>query len=111
MADKLFIKKIKLSDGQVYYLCDDEAAKKADLSNYLPLTGGELSGNLEVDAEIATKKLQISEIQVIDSVPDYFLVEGIDGEVQKRHKDNILGDIGGVSFAVNEGTLSLKVGK
>ena len=112
MADKLYIKKIMLSDGNIYYLCDAEAAREADLQNYLPLEGGTISGNLTVDQMIITQGLTITGFEYITEPPENVLVEQ-GGQIKKRSTEYLLEDIGGSSYNVDQsvGVLSFKIGK
>ena len=56
-----YIKKVQLSNGEVYHIYDATAARITDLDNYLPLDGGTITGNLEVDQKIITNNLQLSQ--------------------------------------------------
>lgn len=98
-----YIKKIQLSDGSVHWIKD---------SNALPLSGGQLTGDLKVDTLIKTNKLFILNMEVMVDTPTNVLVED-DGEIKKRSTDHLLKDIGGysVDFDGTNGTLELKLGK
>lgn len=109
-----YIKKIQLSDGKVYYIYDDTAARITDLDNYLPINGGEITGNLQVDQEIIANNLSILAIEYVEEEHEItnVLVEE-NGVIKKRSTDFLLKDIGGTSYSVDqtEGTLILKRGK
>ncbi len=109
------IKKIKLSNGNVYSIFD-EGALRLNSSGIL-VTGNEVVDNLLVDGTV-----QIAEIddipveQAIDNVMVACNV-GTAGapvyEIRKRTTDQLLEDIGGASYSMDNttGTLSLKIGK
>ena len=111
--DEKFIKKIKLTDGSTYFIYDAGAPRKADLNNYLPLSGGTITGNLEVDKLIHAGKLQIDTIEYQSTSTDNVLIQAADGTIKKRSTDNLLADIGGFSCSMDSesGTLSFKLGK
>lgn len=98
-----YIKKIQLSDGSIHWIKD---------TNALPLSGGQLTGDLKVDTLIKTNKLFILNMEVMVDTPTNVLVED-DGEIKKRSTDYLLRDIGGysVDFDGTNGTLELKLGK
>lgn len=108
-----FIKKIKLTDGSVYYLYDANAPRISDLENYLPLTGGTVTGNLKVDEQIHAGTLKVDTITYQSTTTDNVLIQAADGTIKKRSADNLLEDIGGCSYSMNgtTGTLSFKIGK
>lgn len=110
-----YIKKVQLSNGEVYHIYDATAARITDLDNYLPLDGGTITGNLEVDQKIITNNLQVLALEYITEEHEItnVLVEDSNGEIKKRSIDLLLKDIGGTSYSVNEsdGTLILKRGK
>lgn len=111
-----YIKKVQLSDGRIFNLCDTDAARVADLSNYLPLTGGTISGNLTIDHELQANRLYVLSIQYVPvEVPiTNVLVEDEDtNEIKKRSTNKLLEDIGGISYSIdeNQGVLSLKYGR
>lgn len=112
MAEK-FIKKIKLTDGSTYFLYDANAPRKEDLNNYLPLSGGTITGNLEVDELIVSGKLQVDTIEYQSTETDNVLIQASDGTIKKRSADKLLEDIGGFSCAFDSesGALSLKLGR
>lgn len=106
MADTIkYIKKIQLSDNSVYYIRDSEA---------IHTDGGSITGNLTVDGYIKTNDLYILSIEYIATTPSNVLVlDEVTGEVKKRDIDNLLEDIGGISYSIDDatGTLSLKYGR
>lgn len=112
MADK-YIKKIKLNDGTSYYVYDVGAPRTSDLNNYLPLTGGTITGNLTVDQQLMAGSLKVTSIEYQSTTTDNVLIQSADGTIKKRSVDNLLEDIGGCSYAISSstGTLSFKVGK
>ena len=104
------IKKIKLSDGSVYSIFDEGAIR-------LNEAGKLVTGNEIVDTVILEGNLYITEI---DDIP---VDESIDNVVtmvrdsngyytfKRRSTEKLLQDIGGTSHGVQDGVLSLKVGK
>lgn len=108
MADtNKYIAKIKLSDNSVYYIKD---------LNALHLSGGTLTGDLEVDAKLKAHDLYILETEYLTETQtptNVLVLDEETGQVKKRSTDNLLKDIGGTSYSIDEasGTLSLKLGK
>lgn len=123
MADdtKKYIKKIKLSDGSVHYLYDTGAARAEQLGNYLPLTGGSLTGNLQVgdtliantDGSFSVGTVTVTSIELESNSPSYVVTTDDTGELKKRSTDVLLEDIGGCSYVMDttNGILKLKTGK
>lgn len=113
MADEKYIKKIKLDDGSVYYVCDVNAPRISDLDNYLPIAGGTITGNLTVDQKIQAGSLKVVSIEYQSTTTDNVLIQAADGTIKKRSTDNLLEDIGGCSYSMDAatGTLSLKIGR
>lgn len=114
MADsEKYIKKIRLTDGSVFYLYDVNAPRISDLSNYLPLTGGEITGNLKVDQKIMAGELQVESIEYQSTSADHVLIQASDGTIKKRSANELLSDIGGCSYSIDsaKGVLSFKIGK
>jgi len=112
MADK-YIKKIKL-ENEVYYVYDAGAPRTSDLDNYLPLSGGTITGNLEVDQQIKAGTLKIQSVEYIQEGTGFsILVYDSNGNVKQESADNLLKDIGGISYSMDDttGTLSFKFGK
>ena len=108
------IKKIVLSDGSTHYLYDVTAARATDLENYLSLSGGTVTGDTTIDAMLIANNLRVVSIDDRDiAVTNVLTWDSEDGEVQRRNADNLLEDIGGISYSVNEndGILSFKIGK
>ena len=113
MPNEKYIKKIKLSDGSVYYVYDINAPRKTDLDNYLPKTGGTITGNLTVDQKLAAGSLQIESIEFQSTTTDNVLIQSADGTIKKRSADKLLEDIGGCSYTMDDssGVISFKIGK
>lgn len=111
--DEKYIKKIRLTDGSTYYVFDAGAPRKEDLDNYLSLSGGTITGNLEVDGLIRAGELQVDTIEYQSTTTDNVLIQAADGTIKKRSADNLLEDIGGFSCSMDSesGTLSFKLGK
>lgn len=120
MSDtKKYIKKIRLSDGNTYYIYDEGAVRAEDLGNYLPLSGGSLSGNLSVgdvllnytDGSITANEVKVLDIEEQTESPDFVITIDADGNLLKRSTEYLLEDIGGYSASVSNSVLTLKLGK
>ena len=112
--EEKYVKKIKLSDGSTYFVFDASAPRKTDLDNYIPKTGGTITGNLDVDKQIKAGSLSIQSVEFVSqTTPDNVLVQSADGTIKKRSTDKLLEDIGGCSYKYDDltGTLSFKIGK
>lgn len=115
--DKKYIKKIKLSDAngneQIRYVYDCGAPRQEELNNYLPLTGGTVTGNLTIDQQLQAGTLKIISIEYQSDATDNVLIQKADGTIMKRSTENLLEDIGGCSYSMDDstGTLSFKIGK
>lgn len=111
--DEKYIKKIKLTDGSTYFIFDAGAPRKADLDNYLPTSGGTITGNLQVDELIRVGSLQVESIEYQSTSTDNVLIQAADGTIKKRSTDTLLADIGGFSCSMDNesGTLSFQLGK
>ena len=112
------IRKVKLSNGQVYSFFDANALR-LDENNRLIVDDPQFpTGNPIIDKVILEGHLYITEvddIEVNNETTYKVLVqetgENFTGEILGRDKDEILADIGGYSAAVDESTLQLKLGK
>lgn len=114
MADeKKRIKKLKLGDGSIYYLYDMDAARGADLENYLELSGGTITGDVNVDAVLKAKQLTVTQLDDRNLAVTNVLTQGVNGAIEKRAADKLLEDIGGISYSMDDstGVLSFKYGK
>lgn len=101
-----YLSKITLSNGKTYIVKD---------SNALHTSGGTMTGDLYVDAEIKANKLFILSVETMLNTPTNVLVQdGTTKEIKKRSTDKLLEDIGGYSCdenALADGVLKLKLGK
>ena len=80
----------------------------------MPIAGGTITGNLTVDQKIQAGELQVLTIEDIQTDNyDNVLIQGPSGDIMKRSKDSLLGDIGGCSFKMytQTGILALQQGK
>lgn len=117
--DKNYLSKIQMPDGTVYWIKDSEAR-----SDYLPLAGGELSGDvsfvdpstgdtnvtISTDGSITAKSLKLEDIQEITTViPNVLTLD--DDEIKYHSTDDFLSEIGGYSAKVADQQLQLKLGK
>lgn len=108
LADKR-IKKIRLSNNETYAIFD-EGALRLDSSNRL------ITGNTIVDKLILEGNLFITEIDdvpVSQSISNVLVQDTTTGEIKKRSTDQLLEDIGGISYNMDDtnGILSLKFGR
>lgn len=109
------IKKIKLSNGNVYSIFD-EGALRLNSSGIL-VTGNEVVDNLLVDGTVQIA--EIDDIPVEQAIDNVMVAWNVGTavapvyEMRKRTTDQLLEDIGGASYSMDNatGTLSLKIGK
>jgi len=102
------IKKIKLSNNQIYSIFDNGALRLDEVTHKL------ITGNSIVDQVILDGDLYITEVDDIPVDPTNVLVwEETTGQIYKRSTNLLLEDIGGISYGMNANTgiLSLKYGK
>ena len=112
------IRKIKLSDGQIYSFFD-AGALRLDDENHLIVDDPQFpTGNPLIDKVILDGHLSITEVDdiTVNTETTYkVLVQetgtNFTGEILGRDKDQILADIGGYSANVNQDTLELKLGR
>lgn len=112
---KKYIKKIKLSDNNIYYVCDSEAARASALLDYLPLTGGTITGEIDIQNICKVNNLYILQTTELpyEDKPTNVLVQKSNGEIVKRDINYLLEDVGGISYSMDEenSILTLKIGK
>lgn len=102
------IKKIKLSNGEIYSIFDNGALRIDSTTHKL------ITGNSIVDQVLFDSDLYIAEVDDIPIDPTNVLVwDETTGQVFKRSTDLLLADIGGISYDMDSqnGVLSLKFGK
>jgi hypothetical protein len=125
MADKKYLSKVKVGD-QIYWVKDTEARDEvASIKNdYLPLTGGDLSGDvafkdandntnviISTDGSITAKTLILEDIQEkTTTIPNVLTLDN-DDTIKYHSTDNFLAEIGGYSAKAEQGLLTLKLGK
>ena len=101
------IRKIKLSNGQIYSIFDAGGIHYDERLHKL------VSGNPIVDTVLDTESIRISEIDDIKLTSDFVVYNPETGELNYRSKDKVLKDIGGTAYQLDEsdGTLKLQIGK
>ena len=102
------IKKIKLSNGDIYSIFDEGALRLDSTTHKL------ITGNTLVDQVILDGDLYITEVDDIAVDPTNVLVwDSTTGQIKKRSTDYLLEDIGGISYSMDAstGVLSFKFGK
>ena len=107
MANK--IKKIKLSNGEIYSIFDNDAIHSETRNGNVVM----LTGNTVVDNVILNDGHFIIEIHDTNvSVGNSLTVNTSTGKIEKRDAAKVLDDIGGCSYNMNDSnqTLSLKIG-
>ena len=112
MAEEKYVKKLRFSDGRVYYYYDVTAARAADLENYLALSGGHVTGDVAIDGILAAGNLRVVSIDDRDTAVTNVLTQDVaTGDIQRRSADELLSDIGGYSISYDGGVLAFKPGK
>ena len=108
MSDKQYIKKIKLVNGDIRYLRDEEAVHTDELetalSDYLPLTGGDITGDVNVTGDVSiTGDLSVTNLDLGDipaittTITNVLTKDEDDGDKLKYHStDDFLSEIGGI---------------
>jgi len=102
------IKKIKLSNGDIYSIFDEGALRLDSATHKL------ITGNSIVDQVLFDCDLYIAEVDDVPVDPTNVLVwDESTGKVLKRSTNLLLADIGGISYDMDSdnGILSLKFGK
>lgn len=122
MPNNNYISKIKVGN-QIYWVKDIEA--RTEMENYLPLTGGEVSGDITIidptsgdanvvisnDGSITAKNLILEDIQEKTTTIPNVLTLDTDDTIKYHSTDNFLAEIGGYSAKAEPGLLTLKLGK
>lgn len=102
------IRKIKLSNGKVYSIFDENGIHVDPISHKI------ISGNPVIDTIILDNdSIFISEIDGVVLESDFVVYNPNTGQINYRSKDKVLKDIGGTAYEVDtqQGTLKLQVGK
>lgn len=122
MPDKKYVSKVKVGN-QIYWVKDIDA--RSDMENYLPLAGGEVSGDItlkdpdsgdtkvtiSVDGSITAQNLVLEDIQEkTTTIPNVLTLDN-DDTIKYHSTDNFLAEIGGYSAQAEPGLLTLKLGK
>ena len=106
---KQYISKVKMADGTVYWIKDAAIA-----GNYLPLTGGELTGDitlkdtttgdtnitLTTEGDIIAKSLKLEDIDEKTAAVSNVLTLDDDDSIKFHSTDDFLSEIGGYSAKV-----------
>ena len=106
---KQYISKVKMADGTVYWIKDAAVA-----GNYLPLTGGELTGDitlkdpttgdtnitLTTEGDIIAKSLKLEDIDEKTAAVSNVLTLDDDDSIKFHSTDDFLSEIGGYSAKV-----------
>ena len=122
MPDKKYVSKVKVGN-QIYWVKDIDA--RSDMENYLPLAGGEVSGDItlkdpdsgdtkvtiSVDGSITAQNLVLEDIQEKTTTIPNVLTLDDDDKIKYHSTDNFLAEIGGYSAKAEPGLLTLKLGK
>lgn len=122
MPDKKYVSKVKVGN-QIYWVKDIDA--RSDMENYLPLAGGEVSGDItlkdpdsgdtkvtiSVDGSITAQNLVLEDIQEKTTTIPNVLTLDTDDTIKYHSTDNFLVEIGGYSAKAEPGLLTLKLGK
>lgn len=122
MPNNNYISKIKVGN-QIYWVKDIEA--RTEMENYLPLTGGEVSGDITIidptsgdtnvvisnNGSITAKNLILEDIQEKTTTIPNVLTLDTDDTIKYHSTDNFLAEIGGYSAKAEPGLLTLKLGK
>ena len=104
------IKKIKLSNGEIYSIFDNDAIHYETRDGNIVM----ITGNTVVDNVILNDGHFIIEIDDTNvAVGNLLTVNTSTGKIEKRDAAKVLEDIGGCSYNMNDSnqTLSLKIGK
>ena len=109
MADTKRIKKIKLSDGSVYSIFD-EGSLHLNNDNIL-ITGNTILVEVILQGHLLIT--EIDDVPINESISNVLLQDPVTGEIKKRTTNQLLEDIGGISYKMDDtnGVLSLKFGR
>lgn len=104
MPDTKYIRKVTLPDGTTYIIKDAGAPRIEDLDDYLPLTGGTLTGDLTVETNVEVDTLTIDSITSESNTPDNVLISDANGTIKKRAFSDLVSDIDPMSCSMDETT-------
>ena len=102
-----YISKIQVG-GQTYWVKDSEV--RSSLKNYLPLSGGDLSGNITLidsstgatniiisnDGNITAQNLKLEDVQEITTPISNVLTLDENDEIKYHPTENLLAELGGI---------------
>lgn len=103
------IRKIKLSSGQCYQIYDAGALRLNE--NNVLVTGDDVVD--EVIVQYNLKIAEIDDVPVTDSISAVLVRDPVTGEIKQRTVNQLLMDIGGISYDLHNdtGVLEFKLGK
>ena len=121
---KQYLKKIKLPNEDIKWIKDAEAIHTDEigdyLSDYLPLTGGDITGDVNVTGDVSiTGNLTASNISLGDitekttAISNVLTKDESDSDKLKYHStDNFLYEIGGIGeVSVDNNVLTYTIGR
>ena len=116
--NKSYIKKIKLTNGDIKYLRDEEAVHSSELESilddYLPKSGGDITGDVNITGDVSiTGGLTLPDITEKTTTISNVLTKDSDDSVKYHSTDNFLQEIGGIGKVSvdNNNTVIYTVGK
>ena len=120
MSDvKQYIKKIKLVNGDIKYIRDEEAVHTDELetalADYLPLTGGDITGDVNISGSLSAATISLGDIpELTTPVSNVLTKDDDDNDKLKYHSTaNFLEEIGGIGQVTvdNNNTVIYGLGK
>lgn len=116
---KQYIKKIKLVNGDIRYIRDEEAVHSDELetalADYLPLTGGEITGDVTINGNLSAATISLGDITAkTTTISNVLTRDEEDSNKLKYHStDNFLYEIGGIGQVTvdNNNTVIYSLGK
>jgi len=118
--NKSYIKKIKLTNGDIKYLRDEEAVHSSELESilddYLTKSGGDITGDVNITGDVSiTGGLTLPGIsEKTTSISNVLTKDEQDSDKLKYHStDNFLEEIGGIGKVTvnNDNVVIYELGK